>query len=57
MSHRSPTECLEFAVKRAGATAREVMDRPGHTTTTRYQHVAASRADALAERLSALAGS
>lgn len=44
-----------------GATTREVMDRLGHTTTTtaamRYQHVAAGRADALAERLSALAGS
>ncbi|MGV1005459.1 MAG: tyrosine-type recombinase/integrase [Candidatus Nanopelagicales bacterium] len=42
-----------------GATTREVMDRLGHTTTTaamRYQHVAAGRADALAERLSALAG-
>ena len=41
-----------------GATTREVMDRLGHTTTTaamRYQHVAAGRADALAERLSALA--
>ena len=34
------------------------MDRLGHTTSTaamRYQHVAAGRADALAERLSALA--
>lgn len=42
----------------AGATTREVMDRLGHTTSTaamRYQHVAAGRADALAERLSALA--
>lgn len=41
-----------------GATTREVMDRLGHTTTTaamRYQHVAAGRADALADRLSALA--
>lgn len=41
-----------------GATTREVMDRLGHTTSTaamRYQHVAAGRADALAERLSALA--
>lgn len=41
-----------------GATTREVMDRLGHTTTTaamRYQHVAAGRADALAERLSAIA--
>lgn len=41
-----------------GATTREVMDRLGHTTTTaamRYQHVAAGRADALAERLSVLA--
>lgn len=41
-----------------GATTREVMDRLGHTTTAaamRYQHVAAGRADALAERLSALA--
>lgn len=41
-----------------GATTREVMDRLGHTTTTaamHYQHVAAGRADALAERLSALA--
>lgn len=43
----------------AGATTREVMDRLGHTTSTaamRYQHVAVGRADALAERLSALAG-
>jgi hypothetical protein len=35
------------------------MDRLGHTTTTeamRYQHVAAGRADTLAERLSALTG-
>ncbi|MFP2991281.1 tyrosine-type recombinase/integrase [Mycobacterium intracellulare] len=42
----------------AGATTKEVMDRLGHTTSTaamRYQHVAAGRADALAERLSALA--
>ena len=41
-----------------GAITREVMDRIGHTTTTaamRYQHIAAGRADALAERLSALA--
>lgn len=41
-----------------GATTREVMDRLGHTTTTaamRYQHVAAGRADALADRLSLLA--
>ncbi len=41
-----------------GATTKEVMDRLGHTTTTaamRYQHVAAGRADAFAERLSALA--
>ena len=41
-----------------GATTREVMDRLGHTTTTaamRYQHVAAGRADTLADRLSALA--
>lgn len=41
-----------------GATIREVMDRLGHTTTSaamRYQHVASGRADALAERLSALA--
>ena len=41
-----------------GATPKEVMDRLGHTTSTaamRYQHVAAGRADALAERLSALA--
>jgi integrase len=41
-----------------GATTREVMDRLGHTTSSaamRYQHVAAGRADALAERLSALA--
>lgn len=44
----------------AGATTKEVMDRLGHTTSTaamRYQHVAAGRADALAERLSALAAS
>lgn len=42
-----------------GATTREVMDRLGHTTSTaamRYQHVAAGRADALADKLSALAG-
>lgn len=42
----------------AGATTKEVMDRLGHTTSTaamRYQHVAAGRADVLAERLSALA--
>jgi integrase len=42
----------------AGGTTREVMDRLGHTTSVaamRYQHVAAGRADALAERLSALA--
>jgi hypothetical protein len=41
-----------------GATTREIMDRLGHTTTTaamRYQHVAAGRADALADRLSLLA--
>ncbi|WP_045822584.1 tyrosine-type recombinase/integrase [Williamsia herbipolensis] len=41
-----------------GATTREVMDRLGHTTSTaamRYQHVAAGRADALADRLSLLA--
>ncbi len=44
----------------AGGTTKEVMDRLGHTTSTasmRYQHVAAGRADALAERLSALATS
>ena len=44
----------------AGATTKEVMDRLGHTTSTaamRYQHVAARRADALAERLSLLAAS
>lgn len=42
----------------AGATTKEVMDRLGHTTSTaamRYQHVAAGRADALADKLSALA--
>lgn len=42
----------------AGGTTREVMDRLGHTTSTaamRYQHVAAGRADMLADRLSALA--
>ncbi|WP_422747901.1 tyrosine-type recombinase/integrase [Mycobacterium sp. WMMD1722] len=42
----------------AGATTKEVMDRLGHTTAAaamRYQHVAAGRADSLAERLSALA--
>ena len=41
-----------------GATPKEVMDRLGHVTSTaamRYQHVAAGRADLLAERLSALA--
>jgi integrase len=43
----------------AGGTTREVMDRLGHTTSgtaMRYQHVAKGRADALADRLSALAG-
>jgi integrase len=43
----------------AGATTREVMARLGHTSagmSMRYQHVAEGRADALAERLSALAG-
>ncbi|CAN3128608.1 tyrosine-type recombinase/integrase [Mycobacterium sp. smrl_JER01] len=42
----------------AGGTTREVMDRLGHTTSSaamRYQHVAAGRADSLAERMSALA--
>lgn len=42
----------------AGATTKEVMDRLGHTTSTaamRYQHVAAGRADVLADALSALA--
>ncbi|MGV0875180.1 tyrosine-type recombinase/integrase [Mycolicibacterium sp. XJ879] len=42
----------------AGGTTREVMDRLGHTTSAaslRYQHVAKGRADALAQRLSALA--
>ncbi len=42
----------------AGGTTREVMDRLGHTTPTaamRYQHVAAGRADTLAERMSNLA--
>lgn len=42
----------------AGATTKEVMSRLGHTTSAasmRYQHVAVGRADALAERLSALA--
>jgi integrase len=42
----------------AGATTKEVMDRLGHTTSgaaMRYQHVAAGRADMLADRLSALA--
>lgn len=42
----------------AGATTKEVMDRLGHTTSSaamRYQHVAAGRADTLAERLSVLA--
>ena len=42
----------------AGATTKEVMDRLGHTTSSaamRYQHVAAGRADALADRLSELA--
>ncbi len=42
----------------AGATTKEVMDRLGHTTSAaamRYQHVAAGRADAIADRLSALA--
>ncbi|MGV7633059.1 tyrosine-type recombinase/integrase [Mycobacterium persicum] len=42
----------------AGGTTKEVMARLGHVTSgtaMRYQHVAAGRADALAERLSALA--
>jgi integrase len=42
----------------AGGTIKEVMARLGHTTSAtamRYQHVAAGRADLLAERLSALA--
>lgn len=42
----------------AGGTTKEVMDRLGHTTSSaamRYQHVAAGRADALADRMSALA--
>lgn len=46
------------AASLAGATVKEVMDRLGHTTSSaamRYQHTAAGRADALAERLSALA--
>lgn len=41
----------------AGGTTREVMDRLGHTTSSaamRYQHVAAGRADLLADRMSAL---
>ncbi len=41
-----------------GATLRELMDRLGHTSpnmSMRYQHTAEGRADALAERLSALA--
>jgi integrase len=41
-----------------GATTKEVTDRLGHTTSTaamQYQRVAANRADALAERLSARA--
>lgn len=44
----------------AGGTTKEVMDRLGHTTSSaamRYQHVAAGRADALADRMSALATS
>ncbi|NDJ91471.1 tyrosine-type recombinase/integrase [Mycolicibacter kumamotonensis] len=43
----------------AGATVKETMSRLGHTSAAmsmRYQHVAQGRADALAERLSALAG-
>ncbi len=42
----------------AGGTTKEVMARLGHVTSgtaMRYQHVAAGRADTLAERLSALA--
>lgn len=42
----------------AGGTTKEVMDRLGHTTSAaamRYQHVAAGRADALADRMSELA--
>lgn len=41
-----------------GATLRELMDRLGHTSpnmSMRYQHTAEGRADALADRLSALA--
>ena len=42
----------------AGGTTKEVMARLGHVTSgtaMRYQHVANGRADALAERMSALA--
>ncbi len=42
----------------AGGTTKEVMARLGHVTSgtaMRYQHVAAGRADVLADRLSALA--
>lgn len=42
----------------AGGTLKEVQDRLGHTTVAaamRYQHIAAGRADVLADRLSALA--
>jgi integrase len=42
----------------AGGTTKEVMARLGHVTSgtaMRYQHVAAGRADMLADRLSALA--
>lgn len=50
--------CAGVLAALTGATLRELMDRLGHTTSAtamRYQHVAAGRADTLADRLSALA--
>ncbi|MDV6309700.1 site-specific integrase [Gordonia amicalis] len=50
--------CGGVLVAQTGATLKEVMARLGHTTpgtAMRYQHVAAGRADMIADRLSALA--
>ncbi|MFS4487772.1 tyrosine-type recombinase/integrase [Dietzia kunjamensis] len=47
------------AAAQAGATTRELMDRLGHSTPAmamNYQHVAANRPAAIAERMSQLAG-
>lgn len=50
--------CAGVMAAQTGATTKELMDRLGHTSPNmamRYQHTAEGRADALAERLSALA--